>query len=238
MSKPTLLLLPNLLGDHRHHQLFLPASVDKAVASIDGLICESESAGRRFLSRFEMDRKPSDVVISVYNEHTKDEDIDFILEPIRSGQKWGYISDAGVPCVADPGSKLVTRARNSGIAVQAFVGPSSILLSLMLSGLPGQRFAFRGYLKSDEQGRNAELKHLENLSKKDNSTQIFIEAPYRNSYMLKSLMEVLSDHTRVCIAWDLTMPDQGLLCEPVSRLKKMPLPNLEKKPAIFLIYAE
>jgi 16S rRNA (cytidine1402-2'-O)-methyltransferase len=108
----------------------------------------------------------------------------------------------------------------------------------MLSGLPGQRFSFRGYLKSDEQGRNAELKHIESLSKKEKSTQIFIEAPYRNNYMLKSLMEVLSDDTKVCIAWDLTMPDQGLLCEPVSRLKKMPLPNLEKKPAIFLLYSE
>lgn len=237
MSKPVLLLLPNLLGNHRHHQLFLPESVGKAVSTIDGLICESEAEGRRFLSRFELKIPIQTIPIAVYNEHTKDEDIDFFLEPLRKGERWGFISDGGLPCVADPGSKLVKRARQSGISVQAFVGPSSILLALMQSGLPGQRFSFNGYLKPDEIGRKKDIKNLEIQSSKENSSQIFIEAPYRNGHLLKSLIETLNDDTWLCIAWDLTMPEQGIVCEPIERLKKMPLPNIEKKPAIFIVYA-
>ena len=235
MTKPALLLLPNLLGDHRHHEMFLPASVDKAVATLDGLICESEKEGRRFLSRFQTKKPVQEIPIGVYNEHTPDEDIDFLLEPIRAGERWGLISDGGVPCVADPGAKLVRRAKQSGIVVQAFVGPSSILLALMQSGLPGQRFSFQGYLKADEAGRNKDIKRLEALSKSEKSTQIFIEAPYRNIHMLNSLLSSLSDDTWLCVAWELTTPDQGIVSEPVSRWKKMPLPSIEKKPAVFLI---
>lgn len=237
MSKPALLILPNLLGDHRHHELFLPPSVEKAVSTIDGLICESEKAGRRYLSRFKTKRPVLEIPIAIYNEHTPEEDIDFFLEPIRMGERWGFISDAGTPCVADPGAKVVWRARQSGIVVQAFVGPSSILLSLIQSGLPGQRFAFQGYLKADEAGRIKDIKRLESLSKTEKSTQIFIEAPYRNMHMLQSLLNTLDEHTMLCVAWELTMPDQGIVSEPVQRWKKMPLPNLEKKPAIFLISA-
>lgn len=235
MSKPALLLLPNLLGEHRYHEPFLPGSVDKAVTTLDGLICESEKAGRRFLGRFQTKKQLQDMPIAIYNEHTPDEDIDFLLEPIRLGERWGLISDGGLPCVADPGYKLVRRAKQSGILVQAFVGPSSILLALMQSGLPGQRFAFHGYLKADEVGRKSDIRRLELLSKTEKSTQIFIEAPYRNAHLLQSLLETLNDETWLCVAWEITMPDQGIVCEPVARWKKIPLPNIEKKPAIFLI---
>lgn len=236
MNKPALLLLPNLLGDHRHHELFLPNSVDKAVTTIDGLICESEKAGRRFLTRFQTKKPPLEIPLAIYNEHTPDEDIDFFLEPIRNGERWGLISDGGIPCIADPGSKIVRRAKQSGIVVQAYVGPSSILLALMQSGMSGQRFTFHGYLKPYEAGRIKDIKRLESLSRAEKSTQIFIEAPYRNTHMLNNLIHSLNDQTWLCVAWDLTMPDQGLISEPVQRWKKMPLPNLEKKPAIFLIY--
>ena len=140
--KPALLLLPNVLADVKHHEPFLPSSVDKAVASIDGLIAESASAGRRFLARFETKKPTNEIPIALFNEHTKEEDIDFLLEPIRKGERWGLISDGGLPCIADPGAKLVKRANISGIIVQAFVGPSSPMLALMLSGLPAQRFYF------------------------------------------------------------------------------------------------
>lgn len=235
MNKPALLLLPNLLGDHRHHEPFLPASIEKAMLTIDGLICESEKAGRRYLSRFTTKKPSLDMPIAVYNEHTSDADIDFFLEPIRNGERWGFISDAGLPCVADPGAKIVQRARQSGIVVQAFVGPSSILLALMQSGLSGQRFTFQGYLKADEAGRIKDIKRLESLSRAENSTQIFMEAPYRNMHMLQNLLNTLDERTWLCVAWDLTMPGQGIISEPIQRWKKMPLPNLEKKPAIFLI---
>lgn len=235
--KPALLLLPNLLGDQRFHEPFLPASVDKAISTIDGLICESEKAGRRYLSRFKTKKPVLEMPIALYNEHTSDDDIDFLLEPIRKGERWGFVSDAGLPCIADPGAKVTMRARQSGIIVQAFVGPSSILLALMQSGLSGQRFAFQGYLKADEAGRIKDIKRIETLSKADKSTQIFMEAPYRNMHMLQGLLDTLDENTWLCVAWELTLPEQGIVSEPVHRWKKMPLPNLDKKAAIFLVSA-
>lgn len=235
--KPSLLLLPNVLGETRHHELFLPASVDKAVATIDGLIAESETAGRRYLGRFATKKPANEIPIALFNEHTPDADIEFLLEPIRKGQRWGLVSDGGLPCIADPGAKLVSRARNSGIIVQAFTGPSSILLALMSSGLPGQRFYFAGYLDKEPQRREMQIRDLEKRSKTDEATQIFIEAPYRNKQTLESLISSLRENTQLCVAWDLTMPTQGIVSQSIRLWKKSPLPNLEKKAAIFLINA-
>lgn len=236
--KPALLLLPNLLGEHRHHEVFLPPSVDRAVQTLDGLIAESEKEGRRFLSRFQTKKPVAAIPIALFNEHTPDDHIDFLLEPMKNGERWGLVSDAGLPCIADPGAKLVRRARAIGIAVQSYVGPSAIMLGLMLSGLPGQRFNFHGYLSGDEKGRGKDVALLEQQSKKDGSTQIFIEAPYRNGHMLETLLATLSEDTWLCAAWDLTMPTQGIVSQPVSLWKKMPLPSLEKKPAIFFVNAQ
>jgi 16S rRNA (cytidine1402-2'-O)-methyltransferase len=236
-AKPALLLLPNVLGDTKHHTLFLPPSVDKAVATLDGLIAESVTAGRRFLGRFETKKPALEIPIALFNEHTPDTDLDFLLEPIRKGERWGLISDAGLPCVADPGAKLVARANQSGIIVQAFSGPSSIMLGLMLSGLPGQRFCFHGYLDKEPKKRELEIKELQRLSKIRRATQIFIEAPYRNRHLLESLIKILNDETHLCVAWDLTLPTQGVVSQTIERWKKSPLPNLEKKAAIFLLHA-
>lgn len=233
--KPALLLLPNVLGEQRHHELFLPTSVDRAVQSIDGLIAESEQCGRRFLSRFKTERPANEIPIALFNEHTPDDHIDFLLEPIIKGERWGLVSDGGLPCIADPGDRLVSRARVLGIPIQAFVGPSSILLGLMLSGLPGQQFTFHGYLDKEPSKRQERIKQLEKDTKKNGYTQIFIEAPYRNQHLLESLVNTLTDSTRLCVAWDLTLPSQGILSQPVGIWKKSPLPNLEKKAAIFLI---
>ncbi len=231
--KPALLLLPNLLGEQRHHDVFLPVSVDRAVLTLDGLICESEREGRRFLSRFETKKPVAAIPIALFNEHTPKEEIDFLLQPIHEGQRWGLLSDAGLPCVADPGANLVRRARQTGIIVQAYVGPSSLLLGLMLSGLPGQSFTFHGYLSSDQKNREMEIKKLEREALKSKYTQIFIEAPYRNKHLLESLLHTLSEETWLCVAWDLTLPSQGVVSQPVALWKKSPLPALEKKAAIF-----
>lgn len=235
-AKPALLLLPNLLGEQPHHDLFLPSSVDRAIASLDGLISESATAGRRYLGRFQTKKPAQEIPIALYNEHTSDQELDFLLEPIRKGERWGLVSDGGLPCIADPGSKLVARARQTGINVQAFVGPSSILISLMLSGLPGQRFAFHGYLDKDPAKRKKQIASLAKRSRQEESTQIFIETPYRNKHTLETLLETLEDHTQLCIAWELTLPTQGILSQPISLWKKSPPPNLEKRNAIFLIY--
>lgn len=236
-KKPALLLLPNLLGEIRYHQPFLPASVDKAVKDIDGLIAESYQAGRRYLSRFETTKPTNEIPIALYNEKNKDIDYDFLLEPIKKGERWGYLSDAGLPCIADPGAKLVKRARLLGIPIQAFVGPSSILLSLMQSGLPGQKFYFHGYLNRERQPRQKEIREMEKNSAKEGVTQIFIEAPHRNEHLLESLLETLDDETWLCVAWELTTPDQGIVSQPVRLWKKSPKPNLDKKNAIFLFSA-
>jgi len=233
----TLLLLPNLLGEQRHHQIFLPASIDKAVGTIDGLIAESEKAGRRFLGRFTTKKPANEIPIALFNEHTPKDHLDFLLEPLRKGERWGLVSDAGLPCVADPGAELVRRAREVGIVIQAFIGPSSILLALMLSGLPGQRFAFHGYLDRDQGKRLKEISQLEKRSREEKSTQMFMETPYRNEQTLEALLKTLDDETFLCVAWEITMPDQGILSQPVRIWKKSPLPNLDKRNALFLISA-
>ncbi len=236
MSKKrgTLLLLPNLLGEHKHHQPFLPASVDKAMANLDGLIAESEGGGRRFLGRFETKKAAHLMPMALLNKHTDDSDLDFLLEPVIAGERWGLVSDAGMPCIADPGHKLVSRARNQGVNIQAFVGPSAVTLALMQSGLPGQSFTFHGYLDRDVARRGESIKQIEAAAKKTRATQIVIEAPHRNGHLMESLLEVLDPKTVLCVAWNLTLPDQGLVTQPVSVWKRSDLPNLHKKPAIFL----
>jgi 16S rRNA (cytidine1402-2'-O)-methyltransferase len=233
-DKPALLLLPNLLGDHRYWEPFLPNSVAKAVQNLDGLIAESDIEGRRYLKRFETKKPAMEIPIALFNEHTPDDHIDFLLEPIQKGERWGFVSDAGLPCIADPGSQLVRRARQKGIVLQAFIGPSSIFMALMLSGLPAQSFAFQGYLNREPEKRQKQLVQLVKDAQQNGSTQIFMEAPYRNRHTLEATLEALPDNAWLCAAWDLTMPTQGIVSQPISLWKKSPLPNLEKKPAIFL----
>lgn len=236
-NKAALLLLPNLLGEHRHHELFLPNSVDRAVVSLDGLIAESESGGRRFLGHFETSKPAHLIPIALLPTKPSIKEIDFLLEPMQKGQRWGCVSDAGLPCIADPGSALVRRARQLNIPVQAFVGPSSITLALMLSGLPGQHFCFCGYIAKDEAGRQREILALEKISRERSSTQVFIESPHRNRVMLETLIRVLNDETHLCVAWDLTLPTQGLISQTIAAWRKTPPPNIDKKPAIFLLYS-
>lgn len=231
MTKPALILLPNLLGDSKHHEPYLPSSVDKAVAGLDGLIAESEKGGRRFLSRFETKKPTRDIPIGLLHAKTEDEELDFFLQPIREGQRWGLVSDAGLPCIADPGARLVARARQTGIAVQGFSGPCSFTHALMLSGLPAQQFCFHGYLPKDEAMRTKQLDGMVN----NPITHIFMERPYRNQKMIEELVENLPDKTILCVAWELMMPDQGIVCQDVATWKKSPLPNLAKKEVVFLL---
>lgn len=235
-EKPALLLLPNLLGEHRYVDVFLPSSVSKAVQSIDGLIAESDTEGRRFLKRFETKKPAMEIPIALFNEHTPDDHIDFLLEPILQGERWGLVSDAGLPCIADPGSKIVHRARQKGVHIQAFVGPSAILMALMLSGLPGQKFYFNGYLDRQSDALAVQIKNMAASSQKEQSTQIFMEAPYRNMATLETVLKLLPNEAWLCAAWDLTMPTQGVICQTVQSWKKSTLPNLDKKPAIFLFF--
>lgn len=226
-----LLLFPNLLAEGTSPELLLPKSVGDAVSTIQGLIAESEKGGRQFLRLF----SKRDVPIQILSEHTKEKEIDDLLAPMVRGERWGVVSDCGLPCLADPGSLLVFRARKRGIRVQAFVGPSSITLALMLSGLPAQKFAFRGYLERDEERLKKEVRLLEKRSQQEEATELFIEAPYRNMKLLQVLIHTLHDTTLLSVAWDLTLPTEGVVTERVATWKKMALPDIHKKPAIFLV---
>ncbi len=226
MSK--LLLLPNLLDEELPYEPFLPASVPQAVASLHGIIAESEKAARRYLRRFLPHEIFSKMPIALLNEHVAE--LDELLAPIEQGQIWGLISDAGLPCVADPGADLVWRARQKGIAVQTFVGPSSILMALQLSGLCGQRFTFHGYLPREGIELEKRIKELEKQS--HGHTQIWIEAPYRSAKMLAALLAALQPTTRLSVAVQLTTPHERIASAPVAKWKPFPI---EKEPAVFLL---
>lgn len=234
-KKGTLLLLPNLLAEHAHHQLYLPASVDKAVAQLDGLFAESQTAARRFLGRFSLEKPVHRFPVGLISKEMDRKEVDFFLAPLEQGENWGVISDAGLPCIADPGALLVRRAREKGIPIKAFSGPSSIFLSLMLSGFVSQKFSFHSYLPKEPKERQEALLNLQKRLRDEAATQIFIEAPHRNMHTLNDMIQCLNDNTWACVAWDLTLPTQGLICQPIRQWKKLPLPNLDKRPAIFLL---
>lgn len=233
MKAKTLLLFPNLLGEQRYPELFLPAAIFKAVPSITGLFAESEGGGRGFLKRFIS--KEHLLPIALLNKHTPDKDLDFLLQPLVEGERWGLVSDAGLPCIADPGYKLVRRARQLGITVQAFTGPSAITLALMLSGLPGQSFSFHGYLPKEAAKRAQAITTLEQNAR--SATQIFIEAPHRNRETLEDIVKFLHPATWLCVAWDLTLPTQGVISQPVEHWKRSVLPHIHKRAATYLISA-
>lgn len=223
-----LLLLPNLLDESLSIEPFLPVSVAAAVASTQGLIAESEKMARRYLRRFlshdEMAKRP----LRLLNEHTKE--LIELLEPMERGETWGLISDAGLPCIADPGADLVWLAHERHVAVETFVGPSSIVMALQLSGFGGQQFAFHGYLPREGPDLEQKLRHLE----KQTGTQIWIEAPYRSAKMLETLKRLLQPSTKLCVAVNLTLPTQRVVSQPIAHWRARSFP-LEKEPAVFLI---
>lgn len=232
MQKGKLLLLPNLLDETLPAEGFLPSTVGAAVSTMNGLIAESEKSARRYLRRFVSHDHMARAPLRLLNEHTEKQELESLLEPLRRGEVWGLISDAGVPCVADPGSDLVYLAHLNGIDVEVFVGPCSILMALQLSGFSGQHFAFHGYLPREAVDLESKIKELEKQA--GHATQIWIEAPYRSSKMLEQLKITLSPSTRLCIATQLTLPDQRVASWPISKWKQSSW-GLQKEPAVFLI---
>lgn len=233
-----LYLFPNLLAEHESHSDDLPKSVDAAVTQIQTLIAESEKEGRRFLKRFAFEgRSFRDIPIRLLNEHSSEKDKIELFREISQGGIWGLISDCGMPCLADPGADLVLMAREKGIPIQTFAGPSSILFALVLSGLGGQRFAFHGYLPKEEPELAQELKRIEKISRQERAAQLFIETPYRNNKLLEKMLSALDSNTWICIACDLTLQCQFVQTKKVGDWRKAPLPDLNKRPTVFIIKA-
>ena len=228
----TLILLPNVLGPTDDIHQVLPASVDGAMAKLDGLIAESEGEGRRYLKRFQTKKKPHEMPIALLNEHTRKNDIDFLLEPLLEGETWGVVSDAGLPCLADPGAALVRRARTLKIPIEAISGPSSLTLALMLSGLPSQTFFFHGYIPKKPEEREQALRSWEKLG---GVTHLFIEAPYRNQHTLQACLKALSKKTVLSVATNLTCADESVRTAAVEDWKEI---EIGKKPTVFLFFSD
>ncbi len=226
-----LYLLPNLLYKEASPADQFPISVEQAVARLDGLIAEHPKEAHRYLKHFERRELP----VALLSEHTSEKELEVLLLPLKNGQTWGLISDAGLPCLADPGALLVSRARELNIPVKACIGPSSIVLALMLSGLGAQRFSFHGYLPREEDKRKKALKNLEMRAKKEDATQLFIETPYRNQALLLSALSVLEEKTKFAVVIDLTAPSEIVYCQLIRDWKKRALPNIAKRPAVYLL---
>ena len=232
----TLYLIPVTLGEDNITQV-LPPDVVNITQRLDSFVVESEKSARHFLSTIKTIRPVRELTLNLLNEHTEQKDVNALLAPLLAGKDVGLMSDAGCPGVADPGAKLVELAHQKGIRVIPFVGPSSILLSLMASGFNGQQFTFLGYLPVDKTQRNQKLKAIEKRSLTNKETQIFIETPYRNQHMLEAIMSVCQPNTKLCIACDVSLTTELISSKTIASWRKSPLPDLHKRPTIFLLLA-
>jgi len=228
-----LYLIPTTLGDENPFDV-LPSLVKTIVATIQRYVVEDERTARRFLKKIDPDIVIDKLTFDELNKRTRYDDMVLFLNPIFDGNNIGIISEAGCPGVADPGSDLVKVAHQKGIEVKPLVGPSSILLSLMASGLNGQSFAFIGYIPVKHPARGKSIRHLEHRSLLEDQTQIFIETPYRNNTLLEDLVKTLDENTRLCVACDLTLETEYIKTLSIRDWKKEQ-PDLHKRPAIFLI---
>ena len=231
---PTLYLIPVTLGESEHSHV-LPAYNREVILSLKHFIVENVRTARRFLKKTEPSIVIDDLVFVELNEHTSPADISGMLAPMDTGASVGIMSEAGCPAIADPGADVVAIAQRKGYRVVPLVGPSSILLSLMASGFNGQSFAFHGYLPVEASKRAERIKALEARIYAENETQIFIETPYRNEKLLEEFIRVCRPSTRLCVASDITCDGEFIRTRPVKEWSKN-MPDLKKKPAIFLIY--
>jgi 16S rRNA (cytidine1402-2'-O)-methyltransferase len=236
LSHGTLYLIPVTLGDDDIGKT-LPPDVVAIVQGLDTFVVENEKTARRFLSAVKTARPVRDLTLLTLNEHTTHQEFPALLVPLLEGRDVGLMSEAGCPGVADPGAQIVALAHRNSIRVVPLVGPSSILLALMSSGLDGQRFTFLGYLPSDKSGRVKKIREIEQESRTHCETQIFIETPYRNSHLLEDILATCQPHTRLCVASNLTLETERIISKPIQDWKKSPLPDLHKQPAIFLLLA-
>ena len=236
MANGTLYLLPALLAD-APPETVLPAGTLETMRGIRHFIVEELRTARRFLIRAGIPVPIDDLQFMLFNEHSRDADLSTYLAPTLAGHDVGLLSEAGVPCVADPGSRIVLAAHKAGIRVVPMTGPSSLLLALMASGFNGQQFAFRGYLPTDKNLRTKKIREFERVMHQENQTQIFIETPYRNNHLLDALITACQPSTLLCIASGLTGSDESIATRSIAEWRRQ-RPDLQKTPAIFLIYME
>lgn len=219
----TLHLLPNLLGDDHDPKFNLVPGLFEVIDGLDGFFVENAKEARKYLKHFDFNRhrdKPMEIV----DKNTKD--FSDLLKPLLQGKSYGMITDAGLPCIADPGTRLVEAARRKNILVRAYPGPCSIILALMLSGFESQQFVFQGYIP---RGADSSIRQ-------EKKTQIFIETPYNNMKTLKTLLEILQDSDKLCVASDLMGSSQQVVSQSVKDWRaRLESYDFHKRPSIFLI---
>jgi len=228
-----LYLIPTRLGDSPPLEV-LPISIKKVIELLDYYIVENEKTARKFIKKSSPRKPQQKLNLYTLNKYTKPEEIINYLNPCLEGINVGLLSEAGCPGVADPGAEIVKLAHQQGIRVIPLVGPSSILLALMASGMNGQNFAFNGYLPIEGKEKKQALKLLERRSFETGQSQIFIETPYRNNKILEEMLSTLNPNTRICVACDLTLPTEFIKTQTVDNWKKIKI-DLHKRPSIFII---
>ena len=228
-----LYLIPTTLGETNALEV-MPISVKKVVELIDTYIVENEKTARRSIKAISPSKSQPSLTLFQLNKYTDVSEIPSYLEPCLQGESVGLLSEAGVPGVADPGAEVVKIAHQKGIQVIPLVGPSSILMAIMSSGMNGQNFTFNGYLPIDDKERQSAIKALERMSALKDQAQIFIETPYRNNKMLETLVNSLHPNTRICVACDITLTTEMILTKTAAEWKNTKV-DLHKRPTIFIV---
>lgn len=242
----TLFLIPNTLGETEALASVLPEQVQHITSQLDYFVAENAKTARAFLKLVHVHHplvKPlQEITISELNVNTPPAALAGLLAPLLAGRDGGLVSEAGVPAVADPGADLVRLAHQHGIPVRPLVGPSSLLLAVMASGLNGQSFAFNGYLPTDAAQRVARIKELETRSRKEKQTQLLIETPYRNTAMLEALVGACAPGTLICVATDLSLATETIRTQTGAQWKSQlgggKMPDFHKKPTVFLLLGQ
>lgn len=233
-SIPTLYLIPVSLSDAPVEHV-IPNENIRITTGIKYFIVENIRTARRFLKKCDSSIDIDSITFYELNKHTDKNVISTFLKPLKEGHNMGVMSEAGCPGVADPGSDVVAIAHSLGFKVTPLVGPSSILMSVMASGFNGQSFAFNGYLPIDKAERVKAIKYYESKAYSDSQTQIFIETPYRNIKLVEEFLQHCKPQTLLCIAMDITSPDEYIVTKRIKDWKGN-LPDMNKKPAVFIIY--
>ena len=232
----TLYLIPCPISDDTAVADVTPAANQAIIDSLDYFIVENTRSARRFLSKSGYARAIDDATFVELNEHTTSPtDIAKMIEPLLAGRSAGVISEAGVPAVADPGQAVVELCHKHNIKVVPLVGPSSILMAVMASGLSGQSFTFNGYLPVKEPERTRAIKRLESRASGEHQSQLFIEAPYRNVKLAEQILASCGAQTRLCIACDITSANEYVRTATIAEWRKQGLPDINKRPTIFII---
>ena len=231
----TLYLVPTMLGDNAPLEV-LPISIKRTIENVDHYIAENEKTARRFIKKISPSKNQPDLHFEVLNKYTDPAEISPFLDPCVQGSDIVLLSEAGAPGIADPGAEIVRVAHKKQIRVIPLVGPSSITMAMMASGMNGQNFAFTGYLPIESDLRSKAIKSLEKLSFETGQAQIFIETPYRNEKLLAELLRKLKSTTRLCVATDITLPSEEINTKTVQEWQRKQI-EINKRPTVFIIQA-